>query len=438
MSIDACTEPAAATENHLVSELPTPGPCFEFFLPVDEWGAFEVASAIGTEVTFADGRTAICGISGLWNASLGYGNRAVADAIHEANLVASTLPVFRYGSTYAREAAQRLLDFARPHEFVSVFYSTSGSAAIDAVVKLSRQVARLRGGPRKRRVLSLIGSYHGITMGAMAVTGAYLYQDVYQVDERLSIKIPYDDAHALEAVLRRFGPEIACVLMEPVLGSGVLPVPDAVVDRVYRARDEHGFMVVADEVATGFYRTGPRFASHLWPRPDALVVSKALTNGTCAASAVLVAPDVVRDLRASGQTFWHGETQAGSPQSCAAIIATIDEMDRLDVGSRVQELERVLARLVGELADLSPRLTVSGRGAMWAIHIRDGRGDSLDTAEVMRLVRECRDAGALVQPGPAALQFLPALTFDQEQLVEYFRRVRRVVARYLNTAERTS
>ena len=168
------------------------------------------------------------------------------------------------------------------------------------------------------------------------------------------------------------------------------------------------------------------------------MVSKALTNGTCAASAVLVAPDVVRDLRASGQTFWHGETQAGSPQSCAAIIATIDEMDRLDVGSRLQELERVLARLVGELADLSPRLTVSGRGAMWAIHIRDGRGDSLDTAEVMRLVRECRDAGALVQPGPAALQFLPALTFDQERLVEYFRRVRRVVARYLNTAERTS
>ena len=434
MSVDARTEPATANEDGCGPEPWVPGPYFEFFLPVDEWGAPEVASAVGTEVTFVDGSTAICGISGLWNASLGYGNQAVADAIHEANLVASTVPIFRRGSAYAREAAQRLLDFARPHEFASVFYSTSGSAALDAVVKLARQVAKLRGDIRKRRVLSLIGSYHGITMGAMAVTGAYLYQDVYEVDEHLSIKIPYDDPHALETVLRRFGAEIACVVMEPVLGSGVLPVPDAIVERVYRARDEYGFMVVADEVATGFYRTGPRFASHRWPQADVLLTSKALTNGTCAASAALVAPDVMRDLRASGQTFWHGETQAGSPQSCAAIIATIDEMHRLDIGSRVLELERVLARLVGELADLSPRLTATGLGAMWAIHLRDGNGEPLDTALVVRLVRECCDGGALVQPGPAALQFLPALTFDLDRLAEYFRRVRLVVARYLDTA----
>jgi SAM-dependent methyltransferase len=118
-------------------------PYFEFFLAPSQWGEVEAIGAQGTSVTFADGTTAICAISGLWNASLGYGNSAIAEAIHRAKQFASTLPTFRRGNAYTRKASDRLLDWAGRDRYVSVFYSTSGSAALDAVVKLSRQVQKL-------------------------------------------------------------------------------------------------------------------------------------------------------------------------------------------------------------------------------------------------------------------------------------------------------
>jgi adenosylmethionine-8-amino-7-oxononanoate aminotransferase len=408
------------------------GEYFEFYLPSAAWGAAEAISARGNTVTFADGAEALCGISGLWNASLGYGNEAVAQAIHEASLNAATLPIFRRGSSYSRQAASRLLAFARPHDYASVFYSTSGSSALDAVVKLSRQFHDILGDPKRRRIVSFTGSYHGVTMGAMAVTGSYLFQDVYHVDQRLQIKIPYDDRSALDIVMKRFGPEIAAVVMEPVLGSGTLPVPQEVVDAVYAYREAEGFLVVADEVATGFHRTGPKFASHNWIQPDVLVLSKALTNGTCAASVLLVGDRVASTLGQAQQVFWHGETQAGSPQSCAAIVATLDEIERLDINSSAERVGEKLGVFVARLEKLSPRVKGFGRGAFRAVQLFTPNGDVIGTDEVFALVNECRKRGAIVQPSPGALQFVPALTYADAELDILFARIESVVLDFLD------
>jgi adenosylmethionine-8-amino-7-oxononanoate aminotransferase len=404
---------------------------FEFYLPSKDWGCAEATGAKGNTITFADGSEALCGISGLWNASLGYGNQAVAAAINDANLNAATLPIFRRGSAYSREAAARLLEFALPHAYASVFYATSGSSALDAVVKLSRQFHDITGNPKRRRILSFTGSYHGVTMGAMAVTGSYLFQDVYQVDQRLHIKIPYDDQGALDIVMKRFGPEIAAVIMEPVLGSGTLPVPEGIVESVYGYREAEGFLVVADEVATGFHRTGPRFASHQWTQPDVLVVSKALTNGTCAASALLLGQRVFDTLDEAQQVFWHGETQAGSPQSCAAIIATLEEIERLNVEESAARVGQRLADFVAGLERLSPRVRGFGRGCFRAVQLFDDDGELIGTDQVMDLVGECRRRGAIVQPSPGALQFVPALTYPDAELDVLFGRIQGVVADFI-------
>lgn len=404
---------------------------FEFYLPSKDWGNAEATAAQGNTITFSDGSEALCGISGLWNASLGYGNLAVAEAINDANIHAATLPIFRRGSAYSREAAARLLEFAQPHEYASVFYSTSGSSALDAVVKLSRQFHDIAGNPKRRRVISFTGSYHGVTMGAMAVTGSYLFQDVYQVDQRLNIKIPYDDLKALEIVMKRFGPEVAAVIMEPVLGSGTLPVPQEIVDAVYAYRESEGFLIVADEVATGFHRTGPKFASHLWPQPDVMVVSKALTNGTCAASALLLGHRVVDSFDQAQQVFWHGETQAGSPQSCAAIVATLDEIERLGIEASAARVGKKLAEFVSILERLSPRIKGFGLGAFRAVQLFDEAGELIGTDKVFELVGECSRRGAIVQPSPGALQFVPALNYPDEELEVLFGRIHSVVEDYV-------
>ncbi|MCU1516074.1 MAG: Aminotransferase [Pseudarthrobacter sp.] len=404
---------------------------FEFYLPSKDWGNAEATAARGNTITFADGSEALCGISGLWNASLGYGNQAVANAINDANINAATLPIFRRGSAYSREAAERLLDFALPHEYASVFYATSGSSALDAVVKLSRQFHAIAGNPKRRRIISFTGSYHGVTMGAMAVTGSYLFQDVYQVDQRLHIKIPYNDQAALDIVMKRFGPEIAAIIMEPVLGSGTLPVPAGIVESVYAYREAEGFLIAADEVATGFHRTGPRFASHHWTQPDVLVLSKALTNGTCAASALLLGHRVVDAFDDAQQVFWHGETQAGSPQSCAAIVATLDEIERLDIATSAARVGGKLADFVAGLENLSPRVKGFGSGSFRAVQLFDEDGELIGTEKVFELVGECRRRGAIVQPSPGALQFVPALNYPDAELDVLFSRIHSVVADYV-------
>lgn len=425
-----CLLVASVDQNHIPDSAVA-----EFFTPVADWGAskWEAVAAEGSWVTFADGAKALCMVSGIWNASLGYGNQAIADAIHEASLHASALPLFRRGSNYARHAAARLIQFAQPASYSTVFFSTSGSAALDASVKLARQFQVLRGHQRKARILSFTGSYHGMTVGAMAVTGEYIHQDLYRIDERLHIKIPHDDPAALNRVMARYGPEIAAVIFEPVLGSGALAVSDEMIDAMLRWRAEAGFLLIADEVATGYYRTGPRFASHDWSeQPDVIITSKALTNGTCAASALLLTSEIVSIFAESGTIFWHGETQAGSPQSCAAILATIAEFERLDVaGSSARVAER-LDEFLDRLTTQSDRLSHAGRGCFRAIEILKPDLAPLSAIEVTKLVDRFRDAGLLVQPGPSAIQLIPNLLINDVDLDLAFKIVTQVLFDFLD------
>jgi hypothetical protein len=436
MEISVCN--AAPHAHHLivatVKQRPLTAPAAEFFSPVTAWGTAEreAVSSRGSRVTFTDGTEALCMISGIWNSSLGYGNQAIAEAIHAANLNASTLPLFRRGSALATAAASRLIEFARPAEFSTVLFSTSGSAALDACVKLVRQFQTLLGYQRKARILSFSGSYHGMTMGAMAVTGENLNQDTYRIDQRLHIKIRHDDLDALERVMIRYGSEIAAVIVEPILGSGALPVPEEMVNAILRWRCKVGFLVVADEVATGYYRTGPRFASHAWPeQADIIVASKALTNGTCAASALLIAAGVISRFEESGATFWHGETQAGSPQSCAAIIATINEFQRLDAGGSSARVSERLDEFLSGLTSRFSQISQTGRGCFRAIGLVHSDASPLTGDQVSTLVSRCRDRGLLVQPGPSAIQLVPNLLMSDADLDRAFATLSSVLIEYL-------
>lgn len=230
---------------------------------------------------FTDGLEAFCATSGLWNVPLGYGRDKIADAVAAALRDASYLTLFRRSHPLAEEAAERVISFTQM-PFSRVIHATSGGAANDLVMKLSRQYWTLEEGTPRRLVVGLRGSYHGLTYGAHALSGDELGQAVYSVDGRDVRHVPFDDGGAgLEALCRREGNRIAALIIEPVLGSGAVEVPADFLDTVQRLREHYGFLLVADEVATGFGRTGARFASSRWfPKPDALVLSKALTKGT--------------------------------------------------------------------------------------------------------------------------------------------------------------
>jgi adenosylmethionine-8-amino-7-oxononanoate aminotransferase len=397
-------------------------PVWDALVPPSQHGTIHrrTVGAKGHRITFADGTSVLDATSGLWNANLGYGNAVITAAVAAALTDASYLTLFRYGHEHAARAARALLDAAGPAHFDRVVFSTSGGAANDAAMKLARHYAHLSGEPDRRYIVGLRGSYHGQTFGGFSLTGEDLGQQMYGVDARLIQHVHHDDPAELVSLLHRCGREVAAIVIEPVLGSGAIAVPDEMISTLLAMRQEYGYLVVADEVATGFGRTGAMFASQAWPEPpDILLTSKGLTNGTCAAAALLVAPQVSGAFEKADATFVHGETQAGTPASCAAIVATLAEMRRLEALETGRRNGALLAAGLESIRagnDLVKEIT--GTGCFLGVHLRAGSGAPFWATHITRIVDAIRARGVLVHPGPSSVQIVPPLTMTPAEIDE--------------------
>jgi adenosylmethionine-8-amino-7-oxononanoate aminotransferase len=401
---------------------------WEFAIPPSEFDRAEsrAVRASGTRIVFADGNEALCGTSGLWNVHLGYGNEAIAAAVAKSLRECSYLTLLRYGHEPASEAAAALLEQAGASWFGGVAFSTSGSAANEIVMKIARQHWTLSGEPQRRLLAALWPSYHGVTLASAALSGWEMEQDLYGADRSLFRHVALNDLESLRAVAEREGERLAAIVVEPVIGSGAKVVSREFIAELYRLRDVHGFLVVADEVATGFGRTGTFFAYERWPAPpDLAVVSKGLTNGTCAAAAVLVSHAICDVFEEHDAALVHGETQAGTPPTCAAILATLAEMRRLDALERGRAVAALLERHVSELVDEHPLVTgADGIGCFRALRVAHRDGDPFSMLDVRRAVRKIRRAGAVVHPGPNCLQLIPALVYEDDDVALLVERVR--------------
>ncbi|MEV0623728.1 daptide-type RiPP biosynthesis aminotransferase [Nonomuraea sp. NPDC050404] len=412
-------------------------PLWPALLPTDQQGLDELCavSAQGVRIRFADGRELLCGTSGLWNTNLGYGNPAIAAAVSEALVEASYLNVFRYENEHARRTAAALVELCGADHYGRVVFSTSGGAANDLAMKIARHYQALRGADRRKLVVGLKGGYHGMTFGAFALTGDDFGQRLYGVDQRLVRHVTPNDTGELTRLLERQGGQVAAVVVEPVLGSGAVPLTGEYLAELSRLRREHGFLLVADEVATGFGRTGSFFASQSWPEPpDLLLASKGLTNGVGAAAVVVASRRVADVFTDAGAVLSHAETQAGTAVTCAAILATIDEMRRLDA---VALGRRVSDRLDGELADLRHPMVAgtTGVGCFRGIRLRTPDGAELPQAEVPAVVAAVRRAGAIVHPGINGVQLVPALTYSAADLSELFACLRAGLSAYSSAGD---
>lgn len=378
-----------------------------------------IVSAQGVRVRTLSGRELLCGTSGLWNTPLGYGDDVIADAIAAATRRSSYAGVFRYENLEARAAAAELIE-ASEHSYERVIFTTAGGAANDAAVKLARQYWALAGEPRRKIVVSLRGSFHGMTFGAFALTGEDLGQQIYGVDQRLIRHVGAGDVEGVARLAKALGGQLAAFILEPVMGTGTVPLDDAFLNAVHDACRSTGALLIADEVATGFGRTGPLFATTSWEqRPDLMITSKGLTNGTVAASAILVRARVADAYQETGAVLAHAETQAGTAASCAAIVATIArfvELDALAQGRRTsQVLTEELDALVRDDAMVVDR---RGVGCFQSVTVLDRSGSPIDAPSVDELVGAARAAGVIVHPGPHGIQFVPALVSSDDDVRE--------------------
>jgi adenosylmethionine---8-amino-7-oxononanoate aminotransferase len=320
-----------------------------------------VVSAKGVRLKLADGRELVDGMASWWCAIHGYGH-PVLDAAMTAQLGRMAHVMFG-GLTHepAVRLAERLLALA-PDALDAVFFSDSGSVSVEVAIKMALQFQRARGNPSRTRLLTVRGGYHGDTFGAMAVcdpVGGIHSMFTGVLAEHVFAERPPDGfdaalderwATSVRELAERHAGELAAVIVEPVVqGAGGMRFHSPACVRLLReVCDEHGLLLILDEIATGFGRSGAMFAcEHAGVEPDVMCVGKALTGGYMTLAATLCTPDVAETVSGGeGGGLMHGPTFMANPLACAVALASLDLLLDDSAGAgwrpRVRAIERGL------------------------------------------------------------------------------------------------
>lgn len=328
-----------------------------------------VRSASGVRLQLADGRELIDGMASWWCAVHGYRNPVLDEAVREQ--LAQMSHVMFGGLTHepAARLAGRLAELT-PAGLQHVFFTDSGSVAVEVAIKMCLQYWRAQGAGERRRLLTVRGGYHGDTFGAMAVcdpvggmhslfTGT-LAEHVFAARPPAGFDAPLDEpyAAALREVIERHAHELAAVIIEPVVqgAGGMHFYSPAIVAYLRELCDRHGVLLILDEIATGFGRTGRLFAAeHAGVKPDVMCVGKALTGGYLTLAATLCTARISQTIcRGEGGALMHGPTYMANPLACAVALASVGLLQDGSWAADVARIER------GLRAGLEPARSIAG------------------------------------------------------------------------------
>jgi adenosylmethionine---8-amino-7-oxononanoate aminotransferase len=376
--------------------------------------------AEGTELIDSEGRRYIDGVSSLWCNVHGHRHPRIDGAVRgQLERVAhSTL----LGVTHepAVELAARLVELAPPR-LNRVFYSDSGSTATEVALKMAFQYWRQRGGQHARRTsfVCLRDAYHGDTLGAVSVGGIELFHGAYGPLLFGAHRVEPGDVAALERVLDLHGEEVAAVIVEPLVqgAAGMRVQPPGYLRAMRELCDRHGLLLICDEVATGFGRTGTMFACEQERvAPDFLCIGKGLTGGYLPLAATLTTERVHDGFLGAHEefrTFFHGHTFTGNPLACAAAIASLAAFERERTLIRVQPKIRLLGDLLGPVAAMPEVAEVRGRGMMVGIDLGE-HDPALRLGH--RVALEARRRGAIIRPLGDVVVLMPPLAISKADL----------------------
>ena len=385
---------------------------------LDRLPPLEIDRADGVWVWDIEGRQYLDAMAGLWCVNVGYGRREIVDAV--ATQMAR-MPYYPLSQSHgpAAQLAARLASLL-PKQLNRVFFLNSGSEAVETALKMARQYGRrAHPGQNRYKIIARHRAYHGFTMGALSATGQSFRKQAFEplVPGFLHVAPPdhyrcefcsreacctLACADEFDRMIRMEGPEtVAAVILEPVIGGGgVIPAPDGYLQRVREICDRHSVLMIADEVITGFGRTGKLFGfEHAGVVPDMITVAKGLTSGYLPLAAT-VTTDKVFEMFSSGTDetakFAQVSTFGGHPCSCAAGLANLEILTR----ERLWENSaRVGSYLIERLRDLkSPSIgEVRGCGLLVGLEMVSGEARSpMPEAQVVALQKAVREAGVLV------------------------------------------
>lgn len=360
--------------------------------------------ADGTSLIDARGRRVFDAVSSIWTIIHGHCHQTIIDAIalqastldHSTTLGATNLP--------AEALASILCEYC---ETDYAFFGSDGASAVEASLKMALQYWRNAGEPQRTRFLRLVDAYHGDTMGAMSVSDIDVFKSSYGA---ITFETrAYDDPRALDA------PDVAAIIVEPLVQAAAgmrLVAPER-----YAPLRDCTPLVIVDEIATGFGRTGTMFAfEQLELRPDLICLGKGITGGTLALSAVLAREHVYRAFLGTPQErkqFFHGHSYAGNPIACAAALASFELFAREGTFERAGSIEQIARERAAHLQEHAAIREIRQAGTMIGIELRDAE-------RAWPLVNALYELGHFTRPIGAVVQLVPPLSSRDQEIHDFF------------------
>jgi adenosylmethionine-8-amino-7-oxononanoate aminotransferase len=402
----------------------------------EDWSKLPViVSGEGPYVTDDKGNTYVDGLAGLFTTQVGHGRTELADAAHKQMKELGFFPNWSFQHPRSLELAAKVAEIA-PGDLNSTFFVSSGSEAVETVIKLARQYHKANGEPGRYKIISRDVAYHGTTMGALSVTGLPGFKAPFEplpsgfFHVRNTQQDPEGAADAIEQMIEAEGPElVAAVILEPVQNAGgcLVPPPDYW-KRVREICDRHGVLLVSDAVICAFGRLGEWFGIERFDVvPDMTSFAKGVTSGYLPMGGVVVNDRIATTLKHNAPMFMHGSTFGGHPVSSAVALENIAIMEREKLLENVHEHEGHFGDELRRMASDHPIVKeVRGMGYFWAVEIKPERADGtpLEEDEYHKyfkgvVSRKLLEGGLICRfddKDDPVIQYSPALVSDREVL----------------------
>ena len=390
------------------------------------------------------GNRYIDGVSSLWVLVHGHGKTELVDVIEKQSKILCHSTLLGLANVPSIVLAKRLVDIA-PRGLSKVFYSDNGSTSVEIALKMAYQYWQQKGEKRKKRFISFTNAYHGDTIGAVSVGGIDLFHQVYGPLLFKTFKAPSPYCYrcplklksatcglacveAFEKVVKVHRDEVCSVIIEPLVqgAAGMIVQPAGWLNAVWKIAKEHELLFIADEVATGFGRTGNMFACEEEEiSPDFMCVAKGITGGYLPLAATLSSVEVFDGFLGrfdEFKTFFHGHTYTGNPLACAVAVENIDLFKKERLIHKLQQKISLLRQGLERFKTLSHVGEVRQKGFMVGIELVKSRKTKrpYESGEIVgqKVIWEARKRGVVIRPLGDVIVLMPPLAIDKPTLEE--------------------